>query len=180
MHDARISGHAIFAIGPHLSLPGALPSRNSARTRSSPWTRTTPSFPPWTFSLPPLRKISSPSLFLQPRGTTYVELSWSISPEADLAGYEVYRSEQPDTPGGRLNGELLSAPTFRDMNVTAGQQLLLSRTRSGSCRQRKSFQRRSGSRFSRALIQQGSQKGEKRWLPSSPRQYDCLHGVIRA
>jgi fibronectin type 3 domain-containing protein len=52
----------------------------------------------------------------------YVELSWSISPEADLAGYEIYRSEQPDTPGGRLNGELLSAPTFRDMNVAAGRQ----------------------------------------------------------
>jgi hypothetical protein len=53
---------------------------------------------------------------------TYVELSWSISPEADLAGYEVYRSEQPDTQGERMNSELLSAPTFRDMNVTAGQQ----------------------------------------------------------
>jgi hypothetical protein len=53
---------------------------------------------------------------------TYVELSWSIGPEADLAGYEVYRSEKPDTQGERVNGELLSAPTFRDVNVTAGQQ----------------------------------------------------------
>ena len=53
---------------------------------------------------------------------SYVELSWSISPEADLAGYEIYRSEQPGTPGGRLNEELLSAPTFRDMNVTAEHQ----------------------------------------------------------
>ena len=53
---------------------------------------------------------------------TYIELSWSISQEADLAGYEVYRSEQPGTPGERLNGELLSAPTFRDMNVAAGRQ----------------------------------------------------------
>ncbi len=52
----------------------------------------------------------------------YIELSWSISPEADLAGYEVYRSEQPDTQGERLNSELLSAPTFRDINVTAGRQ----------------------------------------------------------
>jgi hypothetical protein len=52
----------------------------------------------------------------------YVELSWSISPEADLAGYEVYRSEQPDAQGERVNEVLLSAPTFRDMNVTAGQQ----------------------------------------------------------
>jgi hypothetical protein len=52
----------------------------------------------------------------------YVELSWSISPEADLAGYEVYRSEQPDAQGERVNAELLSAPTFRDMNVVAGRQ----------------------------------------------------------
>jgi hypothetical protein len=57
-----------------------------------------------------------------PGAPTYVELSWSISPEADLAGYQVYRSGQPDTPGERLGDELLSAPTFRDMNVTAGQR----------------------------------------------------------
>jgi hypothetical protein len=57
---------------------------------------------------------------------SYVELSWSISPEADLAGYEIYRSEQPGTPGGRLNGELLSAPTFRDMNVVAARQYFYS------------------------------------------------------
>ena len=57
-----------------------------------------------------------------PGAPTYVELSWSISPEADLAGYQVYRSGQPDTQGERLNSELLSAPTFRDMNVTAGQR----------------------------------------------------------
>lgn len=53
---------------------------------------------------------------------TYVELSWSISPEADLAGYQVYRSEQPDAQGQLLNSELLSVPTFRDINVTAGQR----------------------------------------------------------
>jgi fibronectin type 3 domain-containing protein len=57
-----------------------------------------------------------------PGAPTYVELSWSISPEADFAGYEVYRSEQPDTQGERLNSELLSAPTFRDINVTVGRQ----------------------------------------------------------
>jgi hypothetical protein len=53
---------------------------------------------------------------------TYVELSWSISPEADLAGYQLFRSTQPDTQGEPLNGELLSAPTFRDVNVGAGQR----------------------------------------------------------
>jgi len=52
----------------------------------------------------------------------YVELSWAISPEVDLAGYAIYRSEQPDTAGERLNGELLSAPTFRDINVVSGRR----------------------------------------------------------
>jgi hypothetical protein len=48
----------------------------------------------------------------------YVEVAWNISPEADLAGYNVYRSEQSDNTGTRLNGdELLPAPTFRDMMV---------------------------------------------------------------
>jgi fibronectin type 3 domain-containing protein len=49
----------------------------------------------------------------------YVELAWNISPEADLTGYIIYRSEQSDNTGTRLNSdELLPAPTFRDMTVT--------------------------------------------------------------
>lgn len=54
--------------------------------------------------------------------TTYIELSWSISSEADLAGYAVYRSDQPDSQGERLNSELLLTPTYRDTNVVAGQR----------------------------------------------------------
>lgn len=46
-----------------------------------------------------------------------VDLSWSISPETDVAGYHVYRSEQEGTPGERLNPELLLVPTFRDTSV---------------------------------------------------------------
>ncbi len=52
----------------------------------------------------------------------YIELSWAISPETDLAGYHVYRSEQPDTAGERLTQELLPAPTFRDMSVVPGRR----------------------------------------------------------
>ena len=52
----------------------------------------------------------------------YVELAWDISPEADLAGYTVYRSEQPDTEGQRSNAELLPAPTFRDISVAPGRR----------------------------------------------------------
>jgi len=55
-----------------------------------------------------------------PDSPASIELAWGISPEADLAGYEVYRSERQDEMGQRLNEELLPAPTFRDMNVTPG------------------------------------------------------------
>ena len=49
-----------------------------------------------------------------------VELTWAINTEADLAGYNVYRSEGVDMPGLKLNSEPLSAPTFHDMSVLPG------------------------------------------------------------
>jgi len=52
----------------------------------------------------------------------HLELSWAISPETDLAGYNVYRSEQAGARGVRLNTELLLAPAFRDMNVQTGHR----------------------------------------------------------
>jgi hypothetical protein len=52
----------------------------------------------------------------------YVELSWAIGPEADLAGYYVYRSDREDTPGERISGEILPSPTFRDISVVAGKR----------------------------------------------------------
>lgn len=50
-----------------------------------------------------------------------IELTWTINSETDLAGYNVYRSEQSETPGQKLNSELLLAPTFRDMSVVPGK-----------------------------------------------------------
>jgi fibronectin type 3 domain-containing protein len=47
----------------------------------------------------------------------HIELSWAISPETDLAGYNVYRSERAGAPGTRLNTELLLTPAFRDMDM---------------------------------------------------------------
>ncbi|MGD0957556.1 MAG: fibronectin type III domain-containing protein [Candidatus Acidiferrales bacterium] len=52
----------------------------------------------------------------------HLELSWAISPETDVAGYNVYRTEQAGAPGARLNNELLLAPAFRDMNVQPGRR----------------------------------------------------------
>ncbi|HEY6904867.1 MAG TPA: fibronectin type III domain-containing protein [Candidatus Acidoferrales bacterium] len=50
----------------------------------------------------------------------HIELSWAISPESDLAGYNIYRTEQAGAQPMRLNTELLLTPAFRDMNVEPG------------------------------------------------------------
>jgi|HubBroStandDraft_6_1064221.scaffolds.fasta_scaffold00127_7 hypothetical protein len=51
-----------------------------------------------------------------------LDLSWAISPETDIAGYNVYRSDQVGIPGKRQNGELLLTPAFRDMNAEPGRR----------------------------------------------------------
>jgi hypothetical protein len=58
----------------------------------------------------------------------HLELSWAISPETDLAGYNVYRSEQVGVLGTRQNAELLPSPAFRDMNVVPGRRYFYSAT----------------------------------------------------
>ncbi len=58
---------------------------------------------------------------LQPGVPAHLELSWAVSPENDVAGYNVYRSEQSGTKGTLQNTELLLTPAFRDMNVVSGR-----------------------------------------------------------
>jgi hypothetical protein len=57
-----------------------------------------------------------------PQAPAYVELSWAISPEGDLAGYSVYRSDGEDEPGERVSAEILPSPTFRDISVQPGRR----------------------------------------------------------
>lgn len=52
----------------------------------------------------------------------HVDLSWAISTENDLLGYNVYRSESIDTPGARVNATLLITPVFQDNSVVPGRQ----------------------------------------------------------
>jgi len=57
-----------------------------------------------------------------PGTPSYVELSWAIGPEADLAGYHVYRGEAEGSPGERISTEILPSPAFRDMSVQPGRR----------------------------------------------------------
>lgn len=58
----------------------------------------------------------------------HLELSWAINSEPDIAGYNVYRSEQEGVPGTRLNSELLLTPAFRDMNAIPGRRYFYTAT----------------------------------------------------
>jgi hypothetical protein len=53
--------------------------------------------------------------------SAHLELSWSISGEPDLSGYNVYRGDQATAPV-RLNPESLLSPAFRDMSAVTGQR----------------------------------------------------------
>jgi len=56
-----------------------------------------------------------------PASPAYLELSWAIAAEHDVAGYNVYRSETGGEAGKRQNADLLPTPAFRDMNVAPGK-----------------------------------------------------------
>src|SRR5271165_1732104 len=51
-----------------------------------------------------------------------VDLSWSISPESDLAGYRVYRSEREGTRGDSIQPGLVATPAIRDTAVQPGHR----------------------------------------------------------
>ncbi|MFZ0638654.1 MAG: hypothetical protein WA020_04105 [Candidatus Acidiferrales bacterium] len=52
----------------------------------------------------------------------HVDLSWAISSESDLLGYNVYRSDSESGSGTRVNATPLATPAFRDDSVVAGTQ----------------------------------------------------------
>jgi hypothetical protein len=58
----------------------------------------------------------------QGASAAYLELSWSISAENDIAGYNIYRSEQEGAAGQKQNPDLLRTPAFRDMNTIPGHR----------------------------------------------------------
>lgn len=59
---------------------------------------------------------------LLPDGRLAVDLSWLPDDLAHLAGYNIYRSLDPDQPGQRLNAQPVLATAFRDSTVEPGRQ----------------------------------------------------------
>jgi hypothetical protein len=64
----------------------------------------------------------------QGENPAYLDISWAISPETDIAGYNVYRSELEGVPGSRLNSDLLLTPTFRDLTTVPGRTYVYTAT----------------------------------------------------
>ena len=79
---------------------------------------------------PPAAPQGLVAVYVPAQGTVpaHVELSWAISPETDLAGYNVYRSGAAGVLGERLNSERLPTPAFRDLTAVPGRQYLYSVT----------------------------------------------------
>jgi hypothetical protein len=57
-----------------------------------------------------------------PTNPPEVDLSWSMNTETDLAGYQLYRSEQQGTPGQLVTPDLLLSPAYRDTSVQPGHR----------------------------------------------------------
>jgi hypothetical protein len=54
----------------------------------------------------------------------HMDIYCAINPETDLAGYNVYRSEQAGASKTRINTQLLPTPAFSDTNVVPGRTYL--------------------------------------------------------
>ena len=52
--------------------------------------------------------------------TPFIDLIWSPVTNADLAGYNLYRSATNEVPV-KLNNELVKSPSYRDTSVASGQ-----------------------------------------------------------
>jgi hypothetical protein len=69
---------------------------------------------------PPAAPREIQAVFSGPGQQTFIDLSWTPGSEQDLAGYNVYRSED-GAPPEKINPQLVTSPAFRDEKVVAGK-----------------------------------------------------------
>lgn len=76
----------------------------------------------------PVGLVTIPAGSMNAPGGLSIDLSWEPNPEDDVAGYNLYRAEQPGEGGkpvfGRLNTALLPGPFFRDLHLAASHSYL--------------------------------------------------------
>jgi len=76
---------------------------------------------------PPAVPTSLQAAFSGPGQKAFIDLVWAPVADADLAGYNVYRS-QDGGPFAKINSEPVPAPAYRDTNVQAGKHYTYSVT----------------------------------------------------
>ena len=76
---------------------------------------------------PPAVPSGLQAVFSGPGQKPFIDLVWAPITDIDLAGYNVYRSEDGTTPI-KLNPELLKTPAYRDSDVASGKQYAYSVT----------------------------------------------------
>jgi hypothetical protein len=74
---------------------------------------------------PPSTPSGVQAVFASESQNNFIDLIWAPAGDADLAGYNVYRHEA-GTAAALLNTKPVSAPAYRDLNVSSGKDYLYS------------------------------------------------------
>ena len=74
---------------------------------------------------PPAVPTGLQAVFSGPGQKAFIDLVWAPVTDADLDGYNVYRSEDGG-PFTKINSELVRAPAYRDSNVQSGKRFTYS------------------------------------------------------
>lgn len=70
---------------------------------------------------PPATPTGPQAVFGGPGQKPFIDLVWTPDTDADLAGYNVYRSENASEPI-KVNTNLVRSPAFRDTAVVPGHE----------------------------------------------------------
>lgn len=72
-------------------------------------------------TFPPAVPSGLQAVFSGPGQKPFIDLVWTPDTDPDLAGYNVYRSEN-ESEATKLNTDLIKAPAFRDSNLVLGHE----------------------------------------------------------